>query len=571
MERRMMALSIAAFFICSLLSGVPTAASASDAAPMKLDADKITFDDATGVASAEGSVSVQNSDMRLYAPYVEYDSYSGVVRAESTSEGGITFITKQGRLSGERMEYDIKAREGVFIRPNGKVDAFYVKGDSLEVKPATRSNVISEKRRMALSDDLISAEWNAASVTTCAYPHPHYRFEASKLTVVEGEFVIVSKPKVFMGEKHIFSYPFDYFISLKESDRRRKQSIFPKLGYESSKGAGLGLSAGLGWGSGFAELDAIAWTKNIYEGSLFIAQDITNDMYVYADLRREYDKDNDETKWRPGWGLRYERNGWQVDASWAQRSLITSEKRAGRDSRYVVWKEPEINIMSPWFDDQVYLGNKFRLMGSWGRYEDATFGSTPKVERAGLGAQVQGEFLNDREAFRPFYNVVYWYYRYDSDLSDLKSQQILEGVVGVDWKIGRRFDMQTAYLRRWTWGESPMVWDGYDKREEVYQQVYYSMPTKDKDISWRLGVRAAYDIDDKDIAEMVYSVAYDQHCMLWEAVFRDDRAGTDDWFGLSLTINAFPRSGLRLSGSNIYDPEKAPNLHVPLEHEDMKN
>lgn len=537
---------------------------------MKLDADKITFDDATGIAAAEGSVSVQNSDLRLYAPYVEYDSAAGRIKAESTTEGGVTFITRQGRLNGEKVEYDIASRRGIFTRPNGKIDAFYVKGDTLEVKPAAESTAISERRRATVDDDMLSAEWQTASVTTCSMPHPHYRFEAKSLTVVQSVCVIISKPKVYLGEKAIFTYPFDYFISLREADRRHKQAIFPRIGYESKKGAGLGLGAGVGWGSGYAELEAIAWTKGIYEGDLFIAQDLSKELYIYADLSRAYDKDREETKWRPGWGAHYESKGWQVDAAWAQRALVTTEKRAGRDSRYVVWKEPEVNVMSPWFPDNVYDG-QFRFLGSWGRYEDATHGRGPKVDRAGLGAQMQGEFLSSREAFRPFYNAVYWYYKYNSDLQDADSQQILEGVIGVDWKLGNRFDMQTAYLRRWSWGRSPMLWDEYMDRQELYQQVYYNIPTKEKEINWRLGVRAAYDLDDSELAEMVYSVAYDQHCLLWEAVYRDDRAGDDDWLGVTLTIKAFPKSGIRLRGSNIFDPSKAPNQIVPLESSDNKN
>ena len=549
-------LALFAAFFCTAL---PILAAEQDT--IQLDADRISFEEGSGVAIAEGNVRIHNSEVRLFAPYVEYDSVGHQVKASSSSEGSVTFITAAGRLSGERLDYNLTTREGLLTKPSGKVEAFYVKGETLEVKPA--SEVHNVKRRKKQEDDPedMSANWLEASITTCNEPHPHYRLEAKSVTVVEGESLVIKKPKVYLGERMLFAYPFDYYVPLGESDSRRKQVLFPKVGYESNKGAGLGVTGAYGWGTGFAELEVIGWTDDIWEGDLLLTQDIGDNLSIYTDIVRAYDKDRDMTQWRPSWGARFDAGGWKVDAQWSQRELMTLEKKAGSDSRYVVWKEPEINIMSPWFEDRA-AGGSFRLLGSWGRYEDATHGPGPTVTRTGLGGQIYGEFRNNREKIRPFYNAVYWHYEYDTDNSE--TQQLLDAVFGVHWSLGK-FDMESAYLRRWRWGDSPMGWDVYDPREEVYQEIGYTIPTKKKDVSWRLGVRAAYDIRDEELSEMVYKVAYDQHCMLWEAVYRDDRDGTDNWFGFKLTIKAFPESGVRLSGSELFDPFKAPNELVPLE------
>lgn len=532
-----------------------------------MDADKISFDDATGVALAEGSVVIRNDEMRLYAPFVEYDTEGNRVTARSTHEGRVTFSTPAGRLNADSLEYDIKNRRGTLTSPNGKVDEFYVRGSKLEVMPISEVTGVTRRVVRDVSSDDMGAVWNEAVVTTCDRPEPHYRFEAKSITVLQGESITISRPDVYIGKSKIFSYPFDHRISLIKTDRRSRQTILPVVGYESNKGAGLGVGIGKGWSSGYAELEAIGWTKGIWEGSLSITQDLTEDLSLYTNIGRSYNKDDRTTAWRPSWGLRYGREGgWQADLRWSQRELLTMQKRSGSDQRYVVWKEPELNIMSPWYDDAA-TGGKFRLLGSAGRYEDATYRPGQKFDRLGLGAQLAGDFSASRDGLRPFYNAVFWHYRYSDHDED---QSILEGVLGLKWQLGK-FDMESAYLRRWAWGSSPMMWDSYDDIQEIYQEIGYTFPTNDKDINWKLAVRAAYDIDERKISETVYKVAYDMHCLLWEAIYRSDRDGSDNWFGLKVTMNAFPDSGAWITGSPIFDPEKAPNELVPLESSDRKN
>jgi LPS-assembly protein len=258
--------------------------------------------------------------------------------------------------------------------------------------------------------------------------------------------------------------------------------------------------------------------------------------------------------------LSFRRAGWSFDAGWRQRELISVEKSAGNDTKYILWRKPEVNIVSPWFEDRA-AGGVFRMMATWGRYEDATSAASSTVERLGTGLQVYGEPGAGNDRFQPFYNALYWHYRYDDDALD--HQSLLDAVVGVKWKVGS-FDLMTAYLRRWSWGRSPMAWDDYDDREDVYQEISYRLDTKKQNTSWLFGVRGAYSIMEEDLAEMVYSVKYDLPCMLWEAVFRDDRRQNgDDWFGLKLTIKAYPDSGVRLMGSDIFDPVRAPDQLVP--------
>jgi LPS-assembly protein len=523
---------------------------------IKLDADKISFEESTGVATAEGNVRISGEEIKLVAPYVEYDSLNQNVRAVSTPEGSVTFISGGRRVNGERLDYSLTSRRGMLTMPNGRVDAFYVKGDSIEVMPA--SDVTG--RKTASGDEDLAATWRGAVITTCSYPEPHYRLESKEMTILPGRRIVIRKPKIYLGETLLFTYPFDYTLFTDSRSRFDRQAIFPKIGYESDKGVGIGISGPLVWDSGSLNIEALWWSENIWEGEAFLSQSVALGLTAYGSIRREYDKDSQIALWRPLWGLEYDWNGWLFDIRWSERELVSIEKNAGADSRYVVWKDPEASIVSPWFNDAAASG-KFRLLGSWGRYEDVSSGGYQSIaERIGAGVQIYGEFGSTREKFQPFYNALYWYYSYDDDIQE--SQQILDTVFGVRWKIGN-FDMESAYLRRWTWGDSPMLWDDYNPREEVYQQVGVILPTKSPDDWWKLAVRGAYSIDGNELAEMAYKAIYNQHCLQWEMIYRDDLRGGDDWLGLKLTINAYPESGLRLMGGELFDPAKAPDSLAP--------
>jgi LPS-assembly protein len=525
---------------------------------VRLDADRISYEESTGVAIAEGSVRINDRNFRVLAPYLEYDSNTQQVTAISSREGGVTFLSDGKRLTGERLEYNINTRRGTLTLPNGKADSFYVKGSVIRVIPAAELG--GRKSPEELEDDSDEAAiWSEASLTTCNDPHPHYRLEAKEVTVIPGRKAIIKRPKVYLGDTPIFVYPFDYVIELDSNRRRSKHPIFPKLGYESGKGEGIGLSGAFGWDGGELGLEAIAWTRGIWEGEALLTQEIGSGLSLYGAVRREYDKDSRVVQWRPRWGVDYGRNGWKFEAGWSERELVHVEKRAGTDSRYVIWRKPEINIVSPWFKDAA-AGGCYRLFATWGRYEEAAYRGGTTVERVGAGAQAYGEFGGPSDRLRPFYNIVYWHFDYDG--YERGSQRLLDSAMGVRWN-GGRFDMQTAYLRRWVWGGSPMRWDDYSGREEIYQDITYSIPTGANGFEWKAGIRAAYDVKGAELAELVYKISYDQHCLLWGALYRDDRIGGDDWFGLTLTIKEYPSSGIRLMGVEPRDPARAPDALVP--------
>jgi LPS-assembly protein len=534
---------------------------AQAAEEVKLDADSISFEESTGVAVAEGNVRIENDEMRLLAPYAEYDSLTHNIRAVSTPEGSVTFTSSSGRISGEKLDYNVETRRGLFTRPNGRVESFYVKGDSIEVMPVSEFTGVKKGENQSDAQEDLAGKWRGVVVTTCNHTDPHYRLESKELSVIPGRRVVIKKPRVYLGDALIFTYPFDYLVDVSGGARFDRQYIFPRVGYESGKGLGVGIAGPILWDTGALNMEVIWWSKDIWEGEALLRQQISPSLEgldVFGGIKRAYDKDTGETDWRPRWGLDYESKGWRAQLLWSQRELVSLEKSTGLDSRYVVWRKPEFQVASPWFDDAAASG-QFRFFATWGKYEDSSAPNMQTVERAGIGAQIYGELAGGSN-FQPFYNAIYWHYKYNDDMFD--SQQIAEAVLGARWGIGD-FDMESAYLRRWTWGSSPMRWDDYEAREEIYQQIGVRLPSKSPDYWWRVSARGAYSLDTEDLAEMTYAAVYNHHCIQWEALYRDDLKGRDDWFGLKLTINAYPESGVRLMGSELFDPFRAPDELAP--------
>ena len=526
---------------------------------VQLNADKLTYENATGVASAAGNVVIKNRDMRVFAPYAEYDTRQDVVKAFSDESGTVTLFVKGDKLTGRTLEYNVAKRKGVMTDTSGKVDAIFFKGRDLEVMPlgdALKQKLVSKKNLRKVTDEDMVARWLDVESTTCDFTNPHYRFVAKQITVVPGNKVIIKKPKVYIGKRLLLNYPFDFVASLTGEDKT--SNVMPMVAYDSDKGVGVGISGPFSWDSGDIKTDAVYWTDDIWEARFALNQTISDRMSVFAVTEKTYNKDDEDSVWRQNWGMNYiTRHGWRATLMESQRELVETEMRLGMDRRYNLWRSPELSIESPWFRDPA-VGGYFRLFGMWGRYQDnvETGAADLWVGRYGAGVQVYGEPQIGLSSITPFYNATFWYYDYDD--TDGSTQKVTDAVLGFRWGSGS-IGLATAYVRRWVSGASPLFWDRYLDKEDIYQQVSYSMPGKASWERWTVSVRAGYDMVDDKIAEMIYSLAYSKHCITWELWARDSRPDDELSIGIKFKINAYPDIPLNLGQSDIYDPFEKPD------------
>jgi LPS-assembly protein len=544
LRRKFVPLCVALFF--SLLS--PDVSRAVEDGEIRLDADSISYDESSGMAVAEGSARVTDGELWVTAPRMEYNNSSQLLTAFASSAERVVLFTEGKRVEGDRLDYDLATRKGTMAKPGGKVDLYYVEGSAVDVMPRSKA---SSRRQAAVSGDVaeenedLAAVWKDAVCTTCGLSHPHYRLKSQTVIVYPGDKMILRRAKVYAGRFLVMISPFDITISLRKD---RADYIFPRFGYDAAKGVGVGISSGVGWRDGSLALDFIGWSEGIFEMDALAVHQIAAGLSVYGGMRREYDRDFNETEWRPRWGASYAWKGWTLSAGWTKRELLSVERRAGEISRYELERKPEISLSSPWFDEKV-AGSRFRIFALWGSYKDTRWSESDSYGRTGFGFQITGE-PRAREGFIPFYNATYQHFMYDDDIFD--SQKVLDAKVGLLWQSGN-FDFSTAYQKQWVWGKSPLSWDNYAERDELHQEIEFRVPTKNPDYSWKLALRAAYDIADEELAEMVYKVSYQHHCLVWDAVFRDDVRSGDDWMGLRLSIKDIPHGNIRLFGDSNND------------------
>ena len=551
----------AALIIIILHLSLPSYA-AEEENKVQLDADKLIYEDATGIAKADGNVRLRNKDMRMYAPYAEYDTENETIKAFSDSRNEVSLLVDGKKLTGQSLNYNIATRKGVMTDAAGKMDAIFFKGRDLEIMPleeAIRQNVVSSRNRANSKEENMVAKWTEVASTTCDFSNPHYIFLAKEILVIQNKKVVIKRPQVYIGKHKLFNYPFDYVIPLNKG-ARSNNSVMPRVAYDSSKGVGIGIGGPIVWDSGEVTIDTTYWTDDIWEAKLKFYQRIAKNVYVFADTNREYNKDEKETLWRPKWGLKYsDEYGWSASIYESQRELVETEMRPGQDRRYNVWRSPEFTINTPWFKDPA-AGGYFRLSGIWGRYQDNVETIKPWTDRLGMGVQVYGE-PNILGSLRPFYNASYWYYDYDGE--DSTNQKVTDAIIGLRWGIGK-VGLETAYVRRWVSGESQLTWDNYLDREDIYQKISFTLPGGTPWESWNISLRAGYDLVESQFAEMIYTVSYIKHCITWELWARDSKPESELTVGLKFIINAYPEAELKLGEKDIFDPFKVPdglNLH----------
>ncbi len=563
-ERRLILLAVAlAFFVLVM----PVWGSEIEMAT--LDAEELVFDESKGVATAEGGASLKYQGIRMYADTLEMDTNTNKVRASSFGTKGVTIISGGKVLKGRSAEFDISSNEGVLYETGVALplkdseSLVYLKGDKVEVATvaSARKKGWLPKKSGTVSEDATIGRWEGVSVTTCPLPHPHYRLKAKRLVLIPDQRVVVQSPQVYIGDHLLFTYPFNYPVDL-QGHSRSGASFMPKLGYDSDKGAGIGLSGPFLWDKGGLNLTVMGWSKKGLEWRGRIEQELEPWLKIYGETAWEYDSTSDEKSYRPSWGFVAESEGWGLFGRWTQREVVKEELRAGTTYKTTLWRMPEIELSSPWW--QLSHGaprEYFRFKTVWGRYEETGKG-LPEVERLGLGGELYGKIDSPVSTWEPFWRVSYMDFRYDVSAGEDR-QKITNAAIGAVYRSPSGFEAGTAYVRRWVSGGSPFVlvktdksdaWDDYDEEELIYQKFGFSLSD-----NFHLELRGAYSLKHSTLDEMAYQLTYKNNCCYsWVLTYRDDRHEGDSWASLSFNLTAFPDNVVKFGDNELEDPFEEP-------------
>ncbi|NCC95797.1 MAG: LPS-assembly protein LptD [Synergistales bacterium] len=563
-ERRLILLAVA---LSLFVLGTPVWASETEMAT--LDAEELVFDESKGIATAEGGASLKYQGIRMYADTLEMDTNTNKVRASSLGTKGVTIISGGKVLKGRSAEFDISSNEGVLYETGVALpledseSLVYLKGDKVEVATvaSARKKGWLPKKSGAVSEDATIGRWEGVSVTTCPLSHPHYRLKAKRLVLIPDQRVVVQSPQVYIGDHLLFTYPFNYPVDL-QAHSKSGASFMPKLGYDSDKGAGIGLSGPFLWDKGGLNLTVMGWSKKGLEWRGRIEQELEPWLRIYGETAWEYDSTSDEKSYRPSWGFVAESEGWGLFGRWTQREVVKEELRAGTTYKTTLWRMPEIELSSPWW--QLSHGaprEYFRFKTVWGRYEETGKG-LPEIERLGLGGEIYGKIDSPVSTWEPFWRVSYMDFRYDVSAGEDR-QKITNAAIGAVYRSPSGFEAGTAYVRRWISGGSPFVlvktdksdaWDDYDEEELIYQKFGFSLSAK-----FHLELRGAYSLKNSTLDEMAYKLTYKNNCCYsWVLTYRDDRHEGDSWASLSFNLTAFPENVVKFGDNELEDPFEEP-------------
>lgn len=517
-----------------------------------LDAERVSYDDETGRATAEGDAVLTYQGATIRAERIDYDAATQKVKASPLPGRSVVLQGAGKTVTGDGLEYDLNTGEGVLTGAKSSLPigegTLYISGGGVEVIPYALA--VERKLVKASKSDETSymAQWQDVSATTCAQEHPHYRIETKRITFVPGRRVVAKKPRVYLGDTYIFTYPMDYIVQIER--KALKYSILPYAQNSSSKGTGGGISGALAWDTGTLSLGAAYWSNIDFEWMAEINQSLGAGFAVKAGLEYSWDEPWDEKIYRPYAALSYEHKGWEAVLNWTQNEYIEDQKDSLYKYKGRLDRKPEFIVTSPWLKDRALQISWFRFGLNWGSYRE----ETPMFKNNTImryGAQVQSYVeIPLSGVVEVFSNNRYGAWFYDENNAD---QQAIESFWGLRYKLGV-VELGSGYERRYVWGQSPMFWDSYRGAEKIHQKIRFPLGKE-----LYAAVRGSYDLNESMVDEVNYGLQWINDCMRWELQYRDDRtSGGENKVNLNVSLLAFPNTPASFGQYKDTDPFERP-------------
>lgn len=498
-----------------------------------LNAERVSFNDETGQATAEGNAVLRYQDTTIMAERIDYDAGTQKVKAMPLPGQKVLVTNGTRAIRGDQIDYDLNSKEGIMTGAVSRVavgehgGVLYVYGTDINVIPW---DLAMERGLVKSSPEEYIIQWRNAVMTTCTLEHPHYRLESKYVSFIPGKRVIAHKPRIYLGKTYLFTSPVDYVMQI---NRQVKYTIIPYFRKSGSKGSGGGFTGSMGWETGSAALGMSYMSKAEFEFMVEVEQEINDYWSFLIGTEHSWDDEWDERVWRPYGALIYSREGWDARINLSHNEYITDRKTASSEFHGRLDRRPEIIIWAPWFRN--FLASWMRIHVTFGSFREKVKDEPDSdvTSRYGFGFRNYYEQpINETKTAEVFVDINGHAWFYDREEAD---HEMLRSFAGLRYRIGTT-EFGTGYERQYAWGESPMHWDTYKNRERFHQKVRFPIGRE-----FYLVFRDIYDINASHMDEMNYSIQWISDCMTWDLHYKDDRSTIDDdEIGLSLSLNAFP-------------------------------
>lgn len=545
--RTILVICIVIFSCCEVINAADGESDSENDVPDKvtLNADRVSFNDETGNALAEGRAVMTFNDTTIMAERIEYDAASQKVQAMPLPGEKIILKQENRVLRGDQLNYNLNTKEGILSGAATKIGigennaTLYVHGQDIEVIPWS---VAQERGLVRGTPEDYFVRWHNVTFTTCELDHPHYRLESKVITFIPGKRIIARRPRVYLGNTYLFTSPFDYVLRLQR--KAIGYSFLPYLQRSDRKGSGGGMSGALGWDTGSVSLGGSWSRKAKFEYKIDIDQEINDKFSINIGVEHTWNDLWREKFYHPYASLIYDYNGWNARLTWSRNEYISERKDAITEYKGKVTREPEFIIYAPWFKSSLY--SWMRVFASYGRYKESLYmlPQDRSVNRYGVGFRNYFEYPFGQVTLFADSRGEAWFY--DKDKTNM---EMLRNFTGIRYNLGA-LELGTGYERQYVWGRSAMYWDQYFNLERIHQKVRFPVGRE-----VYLGVRGSYDLKESKIDQVIYSVQWVTDCMIWDLHYKDERVfDGDNSLGLTISINAYPDSDVSFGQRREVDP-----------------
>lgn len=181
--------------------------------PVRIRADRVTYDKAIDRYIAEGNVEIWQGNRRLTADFVTLDSKSD----EAEAIGHVVIVQGTDVLQGERMKIDLETNLGIIIQGTLflRRQHYYLRGEEIE--------------RVGEDTYLI----RNGSFTTCDGDVPAWRFTGREALVTFEEYATVQWATFQIKNIPIFYLP---YLVVPVKTERQSGFLIPRVGYSTTAG-----------------------------------------------------------------------------------------------------------------------------------------------------------------------------------------------------------------------------------------------------------------------------------------------------------------------------------------------
>lgn len=290
-------LGLTAVLMLAAAGTVRAQAPRQEGAPVRIEADQLSADRATGLYEARGNVRIERDGLTLLADEVKYDPQTG----DAWVPGPVAVRDAEGTLAGEDLEINLESGVGRLARGRFFLaeQQLYVEGEGIERLSAQRYRL------------------GTGSVTTCAGERPDWQFRARDLEVSLGGFARGSHARFYLKDLPVFYFP--YFLYPAKTERE-SGFLMPRYGYSDRRG----------WELSLAYYQVIARNQ---DATLYLDYFTDYGLGKGVEYRYLFDAQEGEAKLYHVNGFEQEDDAFLLE--WRNDGRLPGEVRLGADVQYV--------------------------------------------------------------------------------------------------------------------------------------------------------------------------------------------------------------------------------------------